>query len=417
MIPSTTHTIGLNRSQCLVIATLILFSSSVLSLVPFKIGPVSVTMLVELGVVVMLIAPLTMGFRSLDGRAKLFIFVCLCMFAISFIHLDGARLVNRLGYIFGSVYVYVLVTCIFRGPGAMPWVRRLHLIPAYGMLIAFSWPLVTQQLFDMREGIGGNALPTYLAVLFPICWTQCRNEVGGWRVLNGIVVLAAFAVVVMSASGGATICLVLASMLVFLTDTRSKSKWLPLVSVLSLIVVLRAYGETAVTQRVETMVASPKASVQERLRLWKAAILFTKDHPLLGGDFRGNVGEYVSRVTWGSDASMRIQRGELSTAAGEHNGYLAASAGYGVVVAALFLAYFLGLGRRLFRALRTTPDVRSVSYLRAGLSTLLVWSLGMIASGIFLGWAYMLIWGALECALASGIVREIGLAHVSRNLD
>ena len=402
MIPPMTRTNGLNWPQCLVIGMLILFSSNVLSLVPFSIGPITVTMLVELGVVVALLGPLMVGLRSLDRRAKLFIFVCLCMFVLSLIHLDGIRLVYRIKYIFGSVYVYVLITCIFRGPGAMPWVRRLHLIPAYAMLTAFSWALFTQLLFDVRERVGGNDLPTYLAVLLPICWTQCRNEVGAWRVLNGVVVLAAFGVEVLSASRGAAVCLAFASILVFFTDKRSKSKWLPLVIALSLLVGVRAYEEMAITQRVTEMIAAPKKSLQERLMLWKAATLFTSDHPLLGGDFRGNVGEYVSRVTWGSDAPMRIQRGELSTASGEHNGYLAATAGYGIVVGAFYIAYFLGLGRRLLRALRTMPDEHSRVYLMAGLSTLLVWSVGMIGSHIFLGWHYLLIWGALECALAAG---------------
>jgi len=91
-------------------------------------------MLVELGVVVLLIAPLTIGFRSLDRRARIFIFVCLCMFALSLIHLDGTRLVARIKYIFVSAYFYVLIACILRGPNAMPWVRRLHLIPAYSLL-------------------------------------------------------------------------------------------------------------------------------------------------------------------------------------------------------------------------------------------------------------------------------------------
>jgi len=34
---------------------------------------------------------------------------------------------------------------------------------------------------------------------------------------------------------------------------------------------------------------------------------------------------------------MRIQRGELSTNSGEHNGYLAVTAGFGLIVAAFYL--------------------------------------------------------------------------------
>ena len=402
MIPPMTRTNGLNWPQCLVIGMLILFSSNVLSLVPFSIGPITVTMLVELGLVVALLGPLTVGLRSLDRQVKLFIIVCLCMFVLSLIHLDGIRLVHRIKYIFGSVYVYVLITCVLRGPAAMPWVKRLHLIPAYGLLAACIYSLATHVAFGLRDRMGGNGLPVYLAVLLPICWTQCRNEVGGWRVLNGIVVLAAFGVEVLSASRGGAICLALATLLVLFTDKASKMKWLLLVGVLSLVLGMRVHEEAATTQRVTEMIAAPMGSIQERLMLWEAAVLFTHDHLFLGGDFRGNVGEYVSQATWGSDASMRFQRGQLHTASGEHNGYLAVTAGCGVVVASFFFAYFLGLGRRLCLALRTTPDVTNRSYFNAGLCALLVWAVGMISLHIFLGWEYLLIWGALECALASG---------------
>lgn len=178
-------------------------------------------------------------------------------------------------------------------------------------------------------------------------------------------------------------------------------RWLPLGIAASLLAAALAPEDAAITQRVTAMITSPKDSLEERLTLWRAAVLFSWDHPFLGGDFRANVRDYVSRATWGSDAPLRIQLGELSTASGEHNGYLAVSAGFGVVVAAFYYAYFIGLGRRIRQAGRTIWDERTRSYLSAGFSALLVWAVGMISSHIILGSDYVLIWGALECAISS----------------
>ena len=411
--PRSARLHDLSWQQRLIIGTLILFNSTLLSLIPFEIGPVTTTMIVEVGVVAMLFPSLVRGFRSLNREARLFIAVCLCMFILDIIHLDGDRLTRLIKYIFNSIYVYVLVTCIFRSTGSITWVRRLHLIPGYAILFWFIILLAAQTEFGLSERIGGNMPPVYLAVLLPICWTQWRNECGGWRVLNGIIILAAFGTEILSASRGGAICLVCASVLVILNNKKDTMRWLPLAMVALLLVGASIYKSAAITQRITEMVNSPKDASAERMRLWKAALLFTREHPWLGGDFRGNSGEYVSKVTWGTDEDMRFQRGQLSSAAAEHNGYLATTAGFGIIVAAFYFAYFLGLGKRLRRASRAISDQYTRDYLRAGLNALLVWSVGMISLHIFLGWDYLLLWGSLECALAS---KAESRNYESRNL-
>jgi len=437
-----------SRPQVLVVVSLILFASTLLSLLPNVVPPLTPTILYEVLVVVLIAPQLLQGFKRLNSRSRMLIVLSVCLFFLSFHHIPyGPRLISRIKYVFGAAYAFVVVSCLFAQPRYAAWVRRLHLIPAYGTILIIISQIVARLQaggVDMSmDRLGGNEHASFLAVLTPLCWVQMVSDRPLYRVLNGIVIVAAAGTVVVSASRGGLLCFTAAVLYAMLFLRETRRHWVLLGSMMCIVAVGFFQEDMLYAARARTM-EDPKAALHGRWPLWKAAAFFAVKQPLLGGDFRAHALQYVLKTAPESEFAESIRQG-YSVQAAAHNGYLDLAADYGIPLALLFWwGYCWHLARDLFRTQRipsrrraragpsphdvtphlppgwapavSAPPASLVAdtevdrqFTRAALGCLLVFCLQNISLSSYLGANSWTLWAALECHLA--IVYSRGFAR------
>ena len=437
-----------SRPQVLVVVSLVLFASTILSLLPNGVPPLTPTILYEVLVVVLISPQLLQGFRQLNSRSRMLIVLSVCFFFLSFYHIpSGSRLTSRIKYVFGAGYVFAVVSCLFAQPRYAAWVRRLHLIPAYGTILLIISQIVARMQaggIDMSmDRLGGNEHTSFLALLVPLCWVQMVSDRPLYRVLNGVVIVAAAGAVVVSASRGGLLCFTVAVLYAMLFLRKTRRHWVLLGSVMCIVAVGFFQEDMLYAARARTM-EDPKAALHERWPLWKAAAFFAVKQPWLGGDFRGHALQYVLKAAPESEFAESIRQG-YSIQAAAHNGYLDLAADYGIPLALLlWWGYYWHLARDLFRTQRVPsrsqardgPSPHDVTphlppgwapavspppsslvadtegerqFTRAALGCLLVFCLQNISLSSYLGENSWTLWAALECHLAIGHSRRFAL--------
>jgi len=442
------HAAESSRPQVLVVVSLVLFASTLLSRLPNVFAPLTPTILYEMLLVALIAPHLLQGFKRLNSRSRMLVVLCVCLFCLSFLHIaSGPRLTSRIKYIFGAAYAFVVVSCLFAQPRYAAWVRRLHLIPAYGTILIIISQIVAQIQaggIDMSmDRLGGNEHTSFLALLVPLCWVQMVSDRPLYRVLNGVVIVAAAGAVVVSASRGGLLCFTVAVLYAMLFLRKTRRHWVLLGSVMCIVAVGFFQEDMLYAARARTM-EDPKAALHGRWPLWKAAAFFAVKQPLLGGDFRGHALQYVLKAAPESEFAESIRQG-YSIQAAAHNGYLDLAADYGIPLALLlWWGYYWHLARDLFRAQRipsqgqaragpsphdvtprlppgwapavSAPPASLVAdaeverqFTRAALGCLLVFCLQNISLSSYLGANSWTLWAALECHLA--IVYSRGFAR------
>jgi O-antigen ligase len=396
----------------LVVFVLIVLASQVLSYLPKIPGPLTPTMILELVVFALLLPRLYYGYLRSNHRSRVLLWVLLSLFVLSFVHIsETARMLLRVKLIFTCVYVFILVACVFQSPDHAHWLRRLHLIPAYGMILGYVTFIVglDANALDLSERIGGNDVPTFLAILVPLCWVQLRQERGGFRWLNLLVLIFAGGSVILSASRGGTVCLVVAVLYVVFVLEKAAMR---VILISGLLIVLIALGGLALGRKIAFLsrvrtVEEPEIALNSRIPIWKAGAVYTWRHPWFGGDFRAQSRDYIIEVDPGSRMAELVNNGNINYSIAAHNGYLEITANYGLILGFLFWLYFILLARSLYRtaaAIRERP--RDSTYLRAGLGCLAVFGIANLSgTNCFMNGSYVL-WAMLECYLRVVNVRR-----------
>ncbi len=406
------HAIGrkLKIGQRLTILALIALNFQLLDFIPIRIGPLSSTMILELSVFVYLFPLIRIYARSLDRRDKYILIVCLCMFVLSQINLTGKFGENVFKNVFKSMYVYFMIICFFSGrPEYGNWLRRLHLIPALAMVYAYFVNNVfsLNAGIDLSERIGGNDMPSYLMMLFPICIVQFKREHGLFKLLNLFVIGFGFLALIFSASRGGFIILLTVSVLIIFTQKIRGKKQLVIISMLALFalyVFLPQQNQFKV--RVSTLNDPLSALNTERIPLWKAALLSIKENPLIGGNFRANVHRLVLEAAPDSNYARHILYAVAGGNFGVHNGYLAVLVHFGIIVGILYFIFFLSLGRAVLNTKRKIRDNANRAFLSACFISLCGYAVMNISFHSYIGMGFFVIWAMFQCSIKNALLEE-----------
>jgi len=411
--------LGLNNTQTLssrlfwqqrlIIFVLICFNIDLLSKLPIRVGPVSPTMLMELGVFILLFPWLSVFKHNLDRRDRFLLLVCLTMFILGFHNFSGWYRDRMTKLIFTSMYTYVMVICFFSWrPEFGACLRRLHLIPAYGLMYYATLEIwnVSGQI-DLGERLLGNDLISYLAMITPICWVQFKRERGLWRVLNLFALGATVLVEIIVASRGGFICLVAATAFIMYMERPGTRVKIFTIALIMFFGILVYFPDNSAIKKSISSLKNPVVQLKvSRTPLWKSAIQSIKENPFLGGNFREDVFRLVLMVAPESRYGKRIRRGSAIWASAVHNGYLAVAADYGIIVAFLYIGFFVSMYRGLIEVRRMINDENNRKSLLAYMGTLFLYAIWMVPSNNYASPQLFLIWAIMICSMRNAIYEE-----------
>ena len=409
---------ALSAKSKFLILSLLIINFQLLEYVPFSVGPISLTILLELCLIGVFLPDLASYLRTRHRRQTVLVMLVIVMTAQVFTGFRPDFALARFRLASVSLLFYVLTIVAFSHDERRGlWVRRLHLILGVGTIFLFFFQNSLVSLgdsFNLSVRLGGNFPPAYLAMLLPICWERLRHERGVFRWLNLLTIVGAFGVEVLSASRSGFICLAAALLFttIWLSSGKARLAALTLIvaaAVVAAFVDVQSLGGSALIERVSSM-RSPELAAVGRTELAEAAVLFISRHPWYGGDFRAEVFPYLLEVAPDSRISVAITDGFWDTQSGPHNGYLNVMAEHGIPVGVLFIAYFIWLFRDLFRAARTVVNRENRALLRAACVSLVVFGIFMLSDHSYWASNYFTLAAILECYL-SLCVRDLAWAQ------
>lgn len=390
----------LSLNSKFLIFSLFIISFQLLEYVPFSLGPITLTNVLELCLVGLFWRDIVIYLRKRHPRQTMFLVLVSVMTVQMFITFRPDFALARLKMASVSLLFYLLTIVAFHHDvRSTPWVKRLHLILAWGVIFLFfaqSDLISLGDTLSLSERLGGNFPPAYLAMLLPICWVQAQRERGIYRWLNLLTIVGAFGIEILSASRGGFICLVAALVFVALWLKKGKGAIVFLLVTIAISSSMLSTLDLAVLKRVSSL-ATPELAIEGRSDLMKAAVLFIERHPLFGGDFRAVVFSYLLEVSPDSRIGQGIVDGFWDTQSGPHNGYLNAMAEHGIPLGLLFIGYFLWLYRDLFRSSRFVANREDRELLRAACISVLVFAIFMLADHAYWAVSYFVLAATMEC--------------------
>ena len=399
----------MNLQQILTIIVLFIFNFQLLDNIPIKIGPLTSTMIFEIAVFILILPSLRSYAHNLGRRGKYILLVCFCMLVLSYINLSSKMLNIMPGLIFSSMYAYFMIVCFFSGgPEYGIWLRRLHLIPAYGIICHFAINIPDLYSgFDLTTRVAGNQGVSTLMLILPICWTQFRREQMLFRFLNLFAIGSAFVMLIVTASRTAFLCLLTVSILIIIMEkpgAKIKVLMVSLLVALAVYIILPAESEFKI--RITSLLNPISAFEVDRLSLWKAAILSITENPLLGGDFRSNVFRLVSEVAPESNYARHIFFNVAGGNFGTHNGYLATAVDFGIIVAFLYFCFHFFLGRDMLITRRKIRDEANQRFLTTGIISLGAYAILNLTLHAYIGLDFFIIWAVLQCSVNNALLEE-----------
>jgi O-antigen ligase len=399
----------LKPPQLVTIIVLFFINFQLLEYLPFKIGPLTLTMLMELIAFVVIFPWIRFYARNLDKRDKQLFFVGSCMFGLSFINLSGVKGESQQKIIFISLYVYFFVVCFFSGrPEYGIWLRRLHLIPALAIIYTISADVFsTYNAISFESRIRDNHAACYLAIILPICWTQFQRDRGFFRSLNIFVMGATVLVLVLTASRTAFIVFLVVTTLMLIAEKPAKKVVISATLLLVLLTIFNMFPQQSTLISRISSLRDPIAELEvDRVGLWKAAILSIKENPLFGGNFRANVIRLILEAAPESNYARHIIYDVAGGNFGVHNGYLAVMVDFGIIVAFLYFGFFFSLGKALIRTRQRIRDEANRSLLFAGFVSLIGYAVASIALHFYIGQNFFIIWAMLQCTITNSLLLE-----------
>lgn len=397
----------LGLPQMLTILLLFFFNSQILTYIPIKIGPLTPTIIIEIGVFFAVAPWLNTSLRNLGKRDYLLLLVGLCMVVLSLINLSGSFGEALFKRIVVSLYVYFMIVTFFSGhPEYRILLNRFHLFPAvamlYNILSKFFGNYGITEVFDAQ--IGANQSAIFLVVILPICWAQVQHERGFFKFLNQFVIAGAFLSIALTGSRTALVVLFVVSTLKMLLE--GSQTWLIILLILMFFFVFFLPEQNSFKSRIMTL-QNPTAALRvERFPLWKAALKYIGENPLMGGNFRSNVHRLVLEVAPSSNYARHIIALENWWNMGIHNGYLAVAAYFGIIVAFFYFRFYFSLGRDLLDTRKKITSETNHRLLTLGFISLIGYAVANISHHVYIGQHFFTIWAILQSSLKNAMIEE-----------
>jgi len=259
----------------------------------------------------------------------------------------------------------------------------------------------------LEARIGANDAACFLAFILPICWTQFRRERGLFRILNLIVLIAIPPTLVVTASrtGFVIFIVILIAMLVTQRTTKTKVLWVILLLILlGLFFLIPA--QSAFITRLATL-SDPIAALNvDRTALWKAALLWIKENPIIGGNYRANVQRLVLEVAPQSNYARHLIMGTSNLDLGVHEGYLAVMTDFGIPIGLLYIGFFLSLGKGLLNTIKKIRDEKNRNFLIAGFICMIGYAISNFTLHYYISVELLILWAVLQSSIKNALLEE-----------